>query len=184
MPTSTSVTRRRTLMLAAAALTGRTGLAATKAQAPGAATLVPIGARLPALTMHGLNGPDRALSAYLGKPLVINVWASWCGPCRAEAASLERLAWSDAGRDFAVIGISTDDYRSAADRWLKQSNASLSHFLDHDLILERTLGADRIPTTVLVDAKGTVVQRIHGAQEWDSPDMVRQIQKALVRSGR
>ena len=43
--------------------------------------------------MAGLNGPQRSLSSYRGRPLIVNVWASWCGPCRAESASLERLSW-------------------------------------------------------------------------------------------
>ncbi|MDE3010810.1 MAG: TlpA family protein disulfide reductase, partial [Pseudomonadota bacterium] len=77
--------------LAAAALFA---LSAACQAAPGE---VPIGGILPEATLQGLNGPPRKLSSFRGKPLVINVWASWCGPCRQEAASLERLAWSELG---------------------------------------------------------------------------------------
>ncbi|MGO9423980.1 MAG: TlpA family protein disulfide reductase, partial [Steroidobacteraceae bacterium] len=54
---------------------------------------VPVGGTLRDETLQGLNGPPRNLRAFRGRPLIINVWASWCGPCREEMASLERLAW-------------------------------------------------------------------------------------------
>jgi thiol-disulfide isomerase/thioredoxin len=54
---------------------------------------VPIGGILRDATLQGLNGPSRKLSAFRGRPLIINVWASWCGPCGEEMASLERLVW-------------------------------------------------------------------------------------------
>lgn len=135
--------------------------------APGAHE-VPVGQALPDAYMRGLNGPSRQLASYLGKPLLINVWASWCEPCRAETASLERLAWRDPGRGYAIIGISTDDEAAQALRWLSASHATISHFIDHDLELEHMLGASHLPLTVFVDARGRVLERIYGAQEWDS----------------
>jgi thiol-disulfide isomerase/thioredoxin len=126
----------------------------------------------------GLNSPDRQLDSYRGRRLIINVWASWCGPCRAEAASLERFAWTDFGSKYSVIGISTDDYRSAAESWLRHSNATLSHFIDRALAMEKMLGADRIPLTVLVDEQGRVVARVQGAREWDNAEQRNFIERA------
>jgi thiol-disulfide isomerase/thioredoxin len=137
----------------------------TLADTPGE---VRVGERLRDATLTGLNGPSRKLSEFRGKPLLINVWASWCGPCRAEMASLERLAWLDRSSYFAVIGVSTDDYPDRANAALAESNATISHFIDHDLVLENMLGAAQIPLTVLVDADGRVLLKIHGAREWDS----------------
>src|SRR5260221_13086380 len=68
---------------------------------------VPIGQLLRPATLQGLNGPSRALSEFLGRPLIINVWASWCGPCRAEMASLERLRSIVLDKEFTDIRIST-----------------------------------------------------------------------------
>lgn len=147
------------------------------AAAPATAEPVPIGQALPDVTMSGLNGADRSLSSFRGRRLIINVWASWCGPCRAEAASLERFAWSSAGAKYTVIGVSTDDYRDAAQRWLKQSNATLSHFIDRALVLENLLGASRIPLTVLVDEQGRVVARVQGAREWDTAPLRELIER-------
>jgi thiol-disulfide isomerase/thioredoxin len=175
--------RRSALAALAAAIGGVVSprpVGAAGAPAPPIAE-VPVGGTLPDVTMRGLNGPDRRLSAYRGRPLIINVWASWCGPCRLETASLERLAWQDA-EGFAVIGISTDDYRDNALRWLRASNATLSHFIDHELQLESLLGASSIPLTVLVDAQGRIVEKVRGAKEWDGPQARALIRRAFTKT--
>jgi thiol-disulfide isomerase/thioredoxin len=140
---------------------------------------VEIGDVLRDATLLGLNGPSRKLSEFRGRPLIINVWASWCGPCRQEMASLERLAWQDQGKRFAVIGISTDDYPEKAKEFLRGSNATISHFIDSKLLLENMLGASRLPLTVLVDANGRVLDKIYGAQQWDSPAALKLIGDAF-----
>ena len=138
---------------------------------------VRVGGLLREVTMTGLNGPPRKLSEFRGKPLVINVWASWCGPCRAEMASLERLAWLPQSSYFNVIGISTDDYVANAQTALE--NATISQFIDAYLVLENMLGASHIPLTVLVDANGRVLQKVSGAREWDSPASLLIIESAF-----
>jgi thiol-disulfide isomerase/thioredoxin len=140
---------------------------------------VEVGSVLREAAMRGLNGPDRKLSTYRGKPLVINVWASWCPPCLQEMASLERLAWSQAGQKFTVIGISTDDYADAAKARLLKNSASINHYIDYKLELENMLGADHLPLTLLVDAKGRVVSKTTGAREWDSAESIAMINKAF-----
>ena len=149
-------------------------------------SLVAVGQVLPDVVMAGLNGPHKRLSSYRGRPLILNVWASWCAPCRKEAASLERLAWSDAGSRYTVIGISTDDDRNAALKWLRHSNATISHYIDSGprWTLENMLGASAIPVTVLVDAEGRVVARFQGTRDWDSAESIRLIERALAGRGR
>ncbi|MBW7902106.1 MAG: TlpA family protein disulfide reductase [Rhodocyclaceae bacterium] len=139
---------------------------------------VEVGGTLREARMQGLTGPDRPLSAFRGKPLIINVWASWCGPCRAEMASIDRLARRYGGQ-FNVIGISTDDYTARADAFLKQAKTAFPHFIDNRLALENMLGADRIPLTVLVDAQGKVLAKYYGAKEWDSPEAIAVIGKVF-----
>jgi thiol-disulfide isomerase/thioredoxin len=114
------------------------------------------------------------------------VWASWCSPCRQEAASLERLAWSEAGSRYTVIGISTDDHKSNALKWLQQSKATISHYIDTapNWPLEHMLGASSIPITVLVDAQGRVVARFMGARDWSSPESIRLLERSFAGRGR
>jgi thiol-disulfide isomerase/thioredoxin len=140
---------------------------------------VPIGGTLRETTLRGLNSPERKLSEFFGRPLIINVWASWCGPCRAEMASLERLAWLDESRDLTIIGISTDDYADRAADALTKSNATITHFIDTNLVMEKMLGASRLPLTVFVAADGRVLHRVYGAREWDAPSALALIDRVL-----
>ena len=165
--------RRRFLVAAIGAL------AASGPALAGSPGEVEVGQVLRDAQMDGLNGPPLRLSAFRGRPLIINVWASWCGPCRAEMASLERLAWSESAKQFSIIGISTDDYREAALAWLRKSNATFNHFIDHQLELENMLGATRLPLTVLVDADGRVMEKVYGAREWDGAEAGRSIARAF-----
>lgn len=165
---------RRRGLLTLLGLAPLAGAVAVRAATPGE---VLVGQVLRDAYMRGLNGPARQLSSYRGRPLIINVWASWCAPCRAEMASLERLAWGDLAERVTVIGISTDDYIERAQAWLKRSNASISHYIDHRLELEHMLGATHLPLTVLVDAQGRVRAKVAGAQEWDGPEARRLIEK-------
>ncbi len=126
-------------------------------------------------TLQGLNGPSRNLRAFRGRPLIINVWASWCGPCREEMASLERLAWRGRSRYFAIIGISTDDYPDRAKSLLKSTNATISQYIDHDLQMENMLGASHLPLTVLIDTEGRVLDKVYGARRWDGAESLRLI---------
>jgi thiol-disulfide isomerase/thioredoxin len=152
---------------------------ANPASATDARAEIPIGGILREASLQGLNGPSRKLSTYLGKPLIINVWASWCGPCREEMKSLERLAWSDHKLEFAIIGISTDDYPEKANSLLGTTHATISQFIDTGLQMENMLGASRLPLTVLVGPDGRVLEKIYGAREWDGPDALRLIARTF-----
>ena len=133
---------------------------------------VKAGGYLPGVTLDGLNVKTKTFSDFTGKPLIINVWASWCGPCRAEMGSLERLAQRYNQKELNIIGISTDDYRNKATAFIQQTGITFENFLDHDLFLENLLGANMIPLTILVDAEGRVLLKVHGSREWDSPETV------------
>ena len=141
---------------------------------------VEVGGVLREATMQGLNGPARKLSEYRGKPLLINVWASWCGPCRDEMKSLERLAWLHWTGNFNIIGISTDDFPDQAQAFLKITNATISQFIDSHLVMENMLGASQLPLTVFVDSNGRVLRKIYGARQWDSPEALKIIGEAFA----
>jgi len=129
---------------------------------------VKVGQVLHDAPLHHFLGGSRQLSELIGKPLLINVWASWCGPCRAEMDSLERLSRRFGGKPFKVVGISTDDDPKAAYAFIKRTGVTFENYIDKHLVLENMLGADRIPLTVLVDSDGRVLAKVHGSQQWDS----------------
>ena len=143
------------------------------------ARLVPEGEAIPDQPLYGLFHDYRKFSDFKGKPLIINVWASWCAPCRAEMGSLDRLARRHNGKQFNLIGISTDDYPEKAQAFVVGARVSFDNYIDRDLVLENMLGASRIPLTVLVDAKGKVLAKHYGAREWDSRETKALIARTL-----
>ena len=176
----TPVATRRTLLNLFAALAFAGGAAPRRASAAATAPgEVAIGETLHDGPLQGLNGRSRPLADYLGRPLIINVWASWCGPCRQEMKSLERLAWMEHAVPFSIIGISTDDYPEPARRLLAETHATISHFIDVRLYWEHLLGASTLPLTVLVDARGRVVDKVRGAREWDDAEALALIARAF-----
>lgn len=129
--------------------------------------------------LYGFAGDFRRLSELHGKPLIINVWASWCGPCREEMSSLDRLAKKYAGKQFNIIGITTDDDADAALRFMLQAGVQFANYHDHELTWENMLGANRIPLTLLIDARGRVLKKIRGSRQWDSAESTQFIAKTF-----
>lgn len=152
------------------------GSGAAAATTPGE---VEVGGVLREAQLRGLAGPSRQLSDFRGTPLLINVWASWCGPCQKEMGSLERLSRRYGGKKFTVIGISTDDYVGPALAALRASGVTFSNFIDHELFMENMLGANKIPLTLLIDRNGRVLGKFYGAMEWDSPQALDLIGRHL-----
>jgi thiol-disulfide isomerase/thioredoxin len=126
-----------------------------------------------------LDNKPRTFADYKGKPLIINVWASWCGPCREEMGSLNRLAKRYGGRQFNVIGVSTDDDKESAQRFIRRSRVKFENFIDSNVFLENMLGANTIPLTILVDKDGKVIGKARGYHQWDSPETVAAIAEAF-----
>lgn len=116
------------------------------------------------------DGSKATLADFRGKPVLVNLWATWCAPCVAEMPALDRLAQAKAG-EMAVVGISQD-----LQGWEKVkpflAKAKLRHMtilLDEEGALAATLGAPGLPFTVLYDADGKEVWRVNGPREWDQP---------------
>ena len=140
---------------------------------------VSVGAQLREARMFSVSGPPRMLSTFRGKPLIINVWASWCGPCRAEMSSLQRLSQIDAKKQFRVIGISTDDDAIAASDYVVKSKLTFENFVDYHLQMENMLGANTIPLTLLIDANGRVLAKIRGSRDWTSAESIALVEKTM-----
>lgn len=140
---------------------------------------VPEGGVLRDAPLYGFAGDFRRLSELRGKPLIINVWASWCEPCRAEMGSLERLSRQYGGKQFNIIGVSTDDDAYAALRFLLRMGITFDNYHDKNLLLEDMLGADTIPLTLLIDANGKVLRKFHGYKIWDSAEAIQMIGKTF-----
>lgn len=143
---------------------------------------VPVGGTLRDARLYGFGGDVIQLSSLRGKPLIINVWASWCSPCRAEMGSLERLYQRYGETHFNLIGISTDDDSNAAFDFLIKTGVTFGNYADYRLIMENMLGADTIPLTLLIDANGKVLKKVRGFRQWDSAETLKMIETAFGKS--
>jgi thiol-disulfide isomerase/thioredoxin len=140
---------------------------------PGVA-VVPDGQRqpLPAFTGRTLDNQEIDLASLRGRPLVLNFWASWCGPCRAEQEGLELASGRLAGRGVHVVGVNVRDDRGAAASYLEEFRVGYPSLFDRPAVLAARLGAfapDYPPYTLVVDADGRVAARIFGVLPGGSP---------------
>ncbi len=103
------------------------------------------------------EGKDVRLSAFLGKPVVLNFWASWCAPCRSEATALSTVA-AAVNDDIVFIGINVRDQEDDAREFIAEYNVSYRNVRDVDGQVEAMYSGIGIPMTVFIDSKGTIVR--------------------------
>ena len=132
------------------------------------------------------EGRKLGLADFRGKFVLVNLWATWCGPCRREMPSLDRLQARLSGGDFTVLALSQDRKGVAAvQKFLAQiGTKNLDVFVDSSARSARKLGAIGLPTTVLLDREGKVVGRLIGSAEWDSDEAARLIKSVIQDSAR
>src|ERR1700675_2072918 len=141
--------------------------------------------RLPDLAFDDAGGKPRKLSDWRGRTVLVNLWATWCVPCRKEMPALDRLQTQLGGKDFEVVAINIDTRDPEKPKsFLKDANLTrLNYFSDQkakvfqDLkAIGRALG---MPTSVLVDGRGCEIATIAGPAEWASDDAVKLITAAM-----
>ena len=115
------------------------------------------------------NKPVR-IANFRGGPVLVNLWATWCGPCVRELPSLDRLAVKDAGK-LTILTVSQDDPNSSDPQgyWDEKKFTTLQLYTDPKTVLSAAYATGVLPTSVLYDAKGKEVWRIVGGLEWDGP---------------
>ena len=142
--------------------------------------------RLPDLAFEDADGKPKQLSDWRGRTVLVNLWATWCVPCRKEMPALEGLQTRLGGENFEVVAINIDTRDSQKPKnFLRDAHLTrLGYFSDEkakvfqDLkAIGRALG---MPTSVLIDGQGCEIATIAGPAEWDSEDAVKLITAATA----
>jgi thiol-disulfide isomerase/thioredoxin len=144
--------------------------------------------RLPDLTFRDAGGSDRHLADWRGRTVLLNLWATWCVPCRKEMPALDALAQKLGGAGFDVVAVNIDTRDPDKPRaWLEEVGISrLAYYADPSARVFQSLKmvgrAPGMPTTLLIDPAGCEIGTLAGPAEWASEDAVKLISAALGRS--
>jgi thiol-disulfide isomerase/thioredoxin len=139
---------------------------------------------VPEIQFENGQGTTLSLADFRGKVVLLNIWATWCAPCRREMPTLDRLQAELGGPEFEVVALSIDRTGLPAVREFYQEIGleTLPIYLDPSGRSQRELRVLGIPTTLLLDQEGNEIGRLAGPAEWDSPEMVRFI-RSYVEQG-
>ena len=121
-----------------------------------------VGEAAPVFDLRDDRGAAVSLAGYRGRIVVMNLWASWCPPCRAEMPDLERLAEANAGRGIAIVGVNEGESPQRARAFADSLRIRFPIWIDGSQQYGRTYAALGLPTTVILDPKGVVVRGFDG----------------------
>ena len=142
----------------------------------------------PAIAFTGPDGQAAGLSDFRGRTILVNLWATWCVPCRQEMPALDRLQAELGGQDFQVVAINVDTRNPDKPKaWLQENGIrSLAYYADPAgkllQVLQKSGHVVGLPTTFVVDPSGCEIALLKGPAEWDSPDALAFMRAALGRS--
>lgn len=138
------------------------------------------GQKAPDFTLKDINGNSVSLSSFKGNVILLNFWAKWCPPCRAEIPSLNKLNDILKKKGLVILAVSTD--RSVVDvkDFLKKTPVNFTVLVDYNLNVSRSLyKVFMMPTTFLIDKRGVIVEKYFGEQDWTEPEIIKEIEALL-----
>ncbi|NOX75555.1 MAG: TlpA family protein disulfide reductase [Gammaproteobacteria bacterium] len=162
------------------------GLLLQACSEPGGARKLQVGQKLPMLDVLDLQGRPVTFAPQPGKLLMINLWATWCAPCRHEMPSLQRLARKLGADRLTLVGLSVDDDEHVAREYLIENGIDFVSLRDPAYVMGGTggvangvFGVRVFPSTFFVAADGTLLRVIEGWRDWDSPEILEDVRALL-----
>jgi thiol-disulfide isomerase/thioredoxin len=129
--------------------------------------------------LETLAGGTRSLNSFKGKVVFLNFWATWCGPCRQEMPSMERLYQRLKGKGLEIVAVNLHEDKATVQKFIDEYKLTFPVLLDKNGRVGSTYGTRSIPTTYIIDRKGFVVAGTIGTREWDSDEYVRFFERLL-----
>lgn len=136
---------------------------------------------MPELQLTSLDGGSASLAAYRGKLVVLNIWATWCEPCRRELPNLQALSESLDPARFVVLGLAEDDDPHLVREYLNDKGVRFTSYVDPGRALAtHVLGVQVFPYTLLIAPDGTFIERVPGPREWQQPEVRQRLERAFA----
>lgn len=145
-------------------------------------TPVDAGSRAPSFSATTLDGRPFSIDSARGRVVILNVWATWCTPCRTEMPALERLSQVFRGRNVEIVAVSTDDDPVLVRPFVEQLGLTFTVVHDDDDVLGKRYLVNGLPTTFIIDKQGNIARRELGARVWDDPVYIAYIEELLRAS--
>ncbi len=137
------------------------------------------GKKAPEFSLKDTNDRTVSLSSLKGNVVLINFWATWCPPCRAEMPSLNRLHKDYMNKGLVVLAVSTDRSVSSVKDFLGRNPVDFPVVMDSGSRVARQFKVFSLPTSFLVDRNGIIVRKYLGEEEWDSEAIRNHIRAAI-----
>ena len=138
------------------------------------------GGATPPLELSDVDGRQHRLADYRGKAVLVNFWATWCGPCREEMPSMEALRVALQGKPFVVLAVNVGEGARVARDFADRLSLGFPLLLDRDTKTTKAWGARILPASFVVGADGKIRYTYLGAIDWTQPDVRKKIE-ALMR---
>ncbi len=130
------------------------------------------GLEMPNFTFPDINGKEVSLSDHRGKVVLVNVWATWCPPCRQEMPSMQSLYEKFKGENFEILAVSIDsEGREAVAPFMRKMNLTFPALLDPGETIRSLYGITGVPESFIIDKQGILVEKIIGPINWATPEV-------------
>jgi thiol-disulfide isomerase/thioredoxin len=130
-------------------------------------------------SLKDLSGQEQNLAAYAGKVVFLNFWATWCGPCRAEIPSMEKLYLELGNEAFAIIAVNSQEAGTEVAGFVENIGMSFPVLLDTDGRVGAAYSVRAIPTTYIIDPQGYILGRMVGTRDWFTSEIISLVRDLL-----
>jgi cytochrome c biogenesis protein CcmG, thiol:disulfide interchange protein DsbE len=141
-----------------------------------------VGSKAPGFTLKDLDGNDVSLSEYRGNVILLNFWATYCGPCRSEMSSLEALKGEMEDYGFVILAVSIDPYKAEkVKEFVENRGYTFRVLLSPKKEVMKLYYFTGIPTTYIIDREGIIVEKAIGSEDWDSAERIDQLKALSIK---